>query len=84
MPAVMPVPELHVVTGAFGYSGRYITARLLEAGRLQEREADYPGVLGKISHVSLHEDPFFHETYVADISFPTREPGRHEFLTRIK
>jgi NADH dehydrogenase len=24
--------ELHVVTGAFGYSGRYITARLLEAG----------------------------------------------------
>ncbi|HEU0039209.1 MAG TPA: NAD(P)H-binding protein [Verrucomicrobiae bacterium] len=31
MPAAMPVPELHVVTGAFGYSGRYITARLLEA-----------------------------------------------------
>jgi NADH dehydrogenase len=25
--------ELHVVTGAFGYSGRYISARLLEAGR---------------------------------------------------
>lgn len=25
--------ELHVVTGAFGYSGRYITARLLEAGK---------------------------------------------------
>ena len=25
--------ELHVVTGAFGYSGRYITARLLEQGR---------------------------------------------------
>jgi NADH dehydrogenase len=25
--------ELHVVTGAFGYSGRYIAARLLEAGR---------------------------------------------------
>jgi NADH dehydrogenase len=24
--------ELHAVTGAFGYSGRYITARLLEAG----------------------------------------------------
>jgi uncharacterized protein YbjT (DUF2867 family) len=24
--------ELHVVTGAFGYSGKYITARLLEAG----------------------------------------------------
>ena len=28
----MPAPELHVVTGGFGYSGRYITARLLEAG----------------------------------------------------
>lgn len=25
--------ELHVVTGAFGYSGRYITERLLQAGR---------------------------------------------------
>jgi nucleoside-diphosphate-sugar epimerase len=24
--------ELHVVTGAFGYSGRYIAARLLDAG----------------------------------------------------
>ncbi len=28
----MPVPELHVVTGAFGYSGKYIAARLLQAG----------------------------------------------------
>ena len=26
------MPELHIVTGAFGYSGKYITARLLEAG----------------------------------------------------
>ena len=26
------MPELQVVTGAFGYSGKYITARLLEAG----------------------------------------------------
>ena len=25
--------ELHVVTGAFGYSGRYITERLLQAGK---------------------------------------------------
>jgi NADH dehydrogenase len=29
----MGEPELHVVTGAFGYSGRYITERLLRAGR---------------------------------------------------
>ncbi len=28
----MPEPELHVVTGAFGYSGRCIAERLLEAG----------------------------------------------------
>jgi NADH dehydrogenase len=27
------MPEVHAVTGAFGYSGRYIAARLLEAGR---------------------------------------------------
>lgn len=26
-------PEIDVVTGAFGYTGRYITARLLESGR---------------------------------------------------
>jgi NADH dehydrogenase len=29
----MAEPQLHVVTGAFGYSGRYITRRLLDAGR---------------------------------------------------
>jgi len=28
----MKAQELHVVTGAFGYSGKYIAARLLEAG----------------------------------------------------
>lgn len=28
----MPAAELHVVTGAFGYSGRYIAQRLLERG----------------------------------------------------
>ncbi len=27
------IPDVHVVTGAFGYSGKYITARLLAAGR---------------------------------------------------
>ncbi len=29
----MPRQELHVVTGAFGYSGKYIAARLLKEGR---------------------------------------------------
>ena len=28
----MPNQQLHVVTGAFGYSGKYIAARLLDAG----------------------------------------------------
>jgi len=28
----MPAQELHVVTGAFGYSGKYLAARLLQAG----------------------------------------------------
>ena len=28
----MPTQELHIVTGAFGYSGKYIAARLLKAG----------------------------------------------------
>jgi NADH dehydrogenase len=28
----MPAQEIHVVTGAFGYSGKYIAARLLRAG----------------------------------------------------
>ena len=27
------MPEVDVVTGAFGYTGRYITARLLDSGR---------------------------------------------------
>jgi len=26
------MPQLHIVTGAFGYSGKYITSRLLDAG----------------------------------------------------
>ena len=30
--------ELHVVTGSFGYSGRYITERLVQAGTRVRRE----------------------------------------------
>jgi NADH dehydrogenase len=30
---MMPNPELHAVTGAFGFSGRYIASRLLAEGR---------------------------------------------------
>lgn len=38
----MPVNELHVVTGAFGYSGKYIAARLLEAGHRVRTLTDSP------------------------------------------
>jgi uncharacterized 2Fe-2S/4Fe-4S cluster protein (DUF4445 family) len=39
---------------------------------LHAQEADYPELLARISHVSLHEDPCFHETYVEQMSFPGR------------
>jgi NADH dehydrogenase len=38
----MPSPELHVVTGAFGYSGRYISQRLLAAGQKVRTLTDSP------------------------------------------
>lgn len=36
-------PELHVVTGAFGYSGRYIAKRLLDAGCVVRTLTNSPG-----------------------------------------
>jgi len=45
----MAVQELHVVTGAFGYSGRYIAARLLQAGhrvRTLTNSLDRPNPFG--------------------------------------
>jgi len=39
----VPEPELHVVTGAFGYSGRYITKRLLDAGMRVRTITGSPG-----------------------------------------
>ncbi|MGD1002650.1 MAG: NAD(P)H-binding protein [Candidatus Brocadiia bacterium] len=45
----MAGPELHVVTGAFGYSGRYIAARLLAAGcrvRTLTNSPDRPNPFG--------------------------------------
>jgi NADH dehydrogenase len=38
----MPQPELHVVTGAFGFSGRYIAARLLREGHRVRTLTDSP------------------------------------------
>ncbi len=45
----MASQELHVVTGAFGYSGKYIAARLLQAGhrvRTLTNSADRPDPFG--------------------------------------
>src|SRR5512145_569351 len=45
----MPAQELHVVTGAFGYSGKYIAARLLQAGhrvRTLTNSVDRPNPFG--------------------------------------
>jgi uncharacterized protein YbjT (DUF2867 family) len=39
----MPETDLHVVTGAFGYSGKYIAARLLKAGRRVRALTNSPG-----------------------------------------
>jgi NADH dehydrogenase len=39
----MANPELHVVTGAFGYSGKYIAARLLAAGHTVRALTNSPG-----------------------------------------
>jgi nucleoside-diphosphate-sugar epimerase len=38
----MPAQELHVVTGAFGYSGRYIAKRLLDAGHRVRTITKFP------------------------------------------
>jgi NADH dehydrogenase len=39
----MPRQELHVVTGAFGYSGRYITRHVLDAGHAVRTLTNSPG-----------------------------------------
>lgn len=39
----MTAPEIHAVTGAFGYSGKYITKRLLDAGKTVITLTNSPG-----------------------------------------
>jgi uncharacterized protein YbjT (DUF2867 family) len=58
----MTTDELHVVTGAFGYSGRYITKRLLAAGcrvrTLTNSPARHNPFGGQVEAVPYHfEDP---------------------------
>lgn len=56
----MNPPELHVVTGAFGYSGRYIAARLLAAGHRVRTLTNSPdranSFAGKVEAHPFHFD----------------------------
>ena len=66
---MMPHPDLAVVTGAFSYTGRYVTRRLLDQGvrvRTLTRSPDA-------------EDPFGGRVEVAPLDFSDRRwaaPGR--------
>ena len=55
--------ELHVVTGAFGYSGRYITERLLRAGHRVRTLTNSPD----------REHPFLNRVEVDSFSFDNPE-----------
>jgi len=37
---------------------------------LREHRGAYPDILGKVAHVSLHEDPRFQDVFVEEMSFP--------------
>ena len=56
----MSAPELHIVTGAFGYSGKYIAARLLEAGHRVRTVTNSPNranpFSGKVEAHPFHFD----------------------------
>lgn len=56
------MPEVDVVTGAFGYTGRYITARLLDSGRSVRTLTAHPNRL----------NPFGDRVAVAALDFNNR------------
>ena len=59
----MPTPELSVVTGAFGYTGRYIARRLLADGERVRTITGHPG----------RPDPFGGRVAVAPMDFHDRD-----------
>ena len=83
------MPELNVVTGAFGYSGKYITTRLLEAGvrvRTLTNSTQRANPFG--DRVEVHPFNFDYQSALIDslrgvsvlyntywIRFNTQEPG---------
>jgi len=59
----MPEKEIHAVTGAFGFSGRYIAHRLLEAGRQ----------VATLTNSHHRPDPFGGRIKVHPLSFERRD-----------
>ncbi len=55
----MEIPELNVVTGAFGYTGRYITSRLLSMGKRVRTLTGHHN----------HQNPFGNKVSVAPFNF---------------
>jgi nucleoside-diphosphate-sugar epimerase len=56
------MPDVDVVTGAFGYTGRYITGRLLESGRNVKTLTGHPN----------RPSPFGDQVGVAPFDFDDR------------
>jgi uncharacterized protein YbjT (DUF2867 family) len=57
------MPHIDVVTGAFGYTGRYITRRLLESGRNVKTLTGHPN----------RPNPFGDRIGVASLDFEDRQ-----------
>jgi NADH dehydrogenase len=55
----MKIPELNVVTGAFGYTGKYITSRLLSMGKRVRTLTGHPN----------RQNPFGNQMSVAPFNF---------------
>ena len=55
----MEIPELNVVTGAFGYTGKYITSRLLSMGKVVRTLTGHPD----------RQNPFGDKVSVAPFNF---------------
>jgi NADH dehydrogenase len=58
----MEIPELNVVTGAFGYTGKYITSRLLSMGKRVRTLTGHP----------THRNPFDNQVNVAPFNFDNK------------
>ena len=72
----MSEPPLHVVTGAFGYSGRYIATRLLGAG-VRVRTITNSTERGSPLQGRIEAHPFH---FGLQSGRPTRWPGTNSVL----